>query len=102
MPGGKAQVEPSPRPSAIEDRWILSRLQEIVADTAARIEDYDFSHAALGLYDFVYGELCDWYLELGQAAARPERDVAQGGAPTRDLPPRCSTCCARLSRSRTR
>ena len=36
----------------------------IEADTAARIEDYDFSHAALGLYDFVYGELCDWYLEL--------------------------------------
>jgi valyl-tRNA synthetase len=35
-----------------------------VADTAARIESYDFSHAALGLYDFVYGELCDWYIEL--------------------------------------
>ncbi|MFI5003891.1 MAG: valine--tRNA ligase [Solirubrobacterales bacterium] len=49
---------------AIEDRWILSRLQEIKADTAARIEDYDFSHTALGLYDFVYGELCDWYLEI--------------------------------------
>jgi valyl-tRNA synthetase len=48
----------------IEDRWILSRLQQIKADTAARIEDYDFSHAALGLYDFVYGELCDWYLEI--------------------------------------
>ena len=29
-----------------------------------RIEGFDFSHAALGLYDFVYGELCDWYLEL--------------------------------------
>ena len=34
------------------------------ADTSARIERFDFSHAALGLYDFVYGELCDWYLEL--------------------------------------
>jgi valyl-tRNA synthetase len=58
------EVEPAPRPTTIEDRWILSRLQEIVADTAARIEDYDFSHAALGLYDFVYAELCDWYLEI--------------------------------------
>ncbi len=48
----------------LEDRWILSRLQQVKADTAARIADYDFSHAALGLYDFVYGELCDWYLEI--------------------------------------
>jgi valyl-tRNA synthetase len=53
-----------PQPQAVEDRWILSRLAQIEGDTAARIADYDFSHAALGLYDFVYGELCDWYLEL--------------------------------------
>jgi valyl-tRNA synthetase len=57
-------VEPQPLPRTVEDRWILSRLARIEADTAARIEGYDFSHAALGIYDFVYGELCDWYLEL--------------------------------------
>ncbi|HET7046716.1 MAG TPA: valine--tRNA ligase [Solirubrobacteraceae bacterium] len=51
-------------PRTVEDRWILSRLQRAKADTSARIERFDFSHAALGLYDFVYGELCDWYLEL--------------------------------------
>ncbi len=57
-------LQPAPLPRTVEDRWILSRLTQIVRDTAARIESYDFSHAALGLYDFVYGELCDWYLEL--------------------------------------
>jgi valyl-tRNA synthetase len=57
-------AEPAPRPTAIEDRWILSRLARAEAMLAERIEAYDFSHAALGLYDFVYGELCDWYLEL--------------------------------------
>jgi valyl-tRNA synthetase len=57
-------LEPAARPRAVEDRWILSRLSRIEADTATRIESYDFSHAALGLYDFVYGELCDWYLEI--------------------------------------
>ncbi len=57
-------LEPMAMPRTVEDRWILSRLAQIEADTAARIEDYDFSHAALGIYDFVYGELCDWYLEL--------------------------------------
>jgi valyl-tRNA synthetase len=48
----------------VEDRWILSRLEAAKADFAARIDTFDFSKAALGLYDFVYGELCDWYLEL--------------------------------------
>jgi valyl-tRNA synthetase len=57
-------VQPVASPRTVEDRWILSRLAQVEADTAARIEGYDFSHAALGLYDFVYGELCDWYLEL--------------------------------------
>jgi valyl-tRNA synthetase len=57
-------VRPEALPRTVEDRWILSRLTQVERDTAARIEAYDFSHAALGLYDFVYGELCDWYLEL--------------------------------------
>ena len=53
-----------PQPATIEDRWILSRLARAEAEIAERLERFDFSHAALGLYDFVYGELCDWYLEL--------------------------------------
>ncbi len=61
---GERSPLPSPSPTTVEDRWILSRLQRVKAATAERIESYDFSHAALGLYDFVYGELCDWYLEL--------------------------------------
>ncbi len=52
------------RPRTVEDRWILSRLRRAKAEVGGRIERYDFSHAALALYDFIYGELCDWYLEL--------------------------------------
>jgi valyl-tRNA synthetase len=66
---------------AVEDRWILSRLQRVAADTARRIESYDFSHAALGLYDFVYRELCDWYLEL--VKPRLADDPPVGGAEDR-------------------
>jgi valyl-tRNA synthetase len=55
---------PAARPAAVEDRWILSRLQRAKADAAARIGAFDFSKLAFGLYDFVFGELCDWYLEL--------------------------------------
>jgi valyl-tRNA synthetase len=57
-------AEPAPKPQTVEDRWILSRLEAAKADFAARVEGFDFSKAALGLYDFIYGELCDWYLEL--------------------------------------
>ena len=52
------------RPVEVEDRWILSRLEATRESVRRRIETYDLSHAALELYDFVYGELCDWYLEL--------------------------------------
>jgi valyl-tRNA synthetase len=63
--------------SVVEDRWILSRLARAKADVRARIERYDFSHAALGLYDFVYGELCDWYLELVKPRLRAHDRQAQ-------------------------
>ena len=55
-----------PRPNTVEDRWILSRLQAAKADMASRVDGFDFAKAALGLYDFVYGELCDWYLEMAK------------------------------------
>jgi valyl-tRNA synthetase len=54
----------APRPQTIEDAWILSRLQGAKASVAGAIDNFEFHHAALGLYDFVYGELCDWYLEM--------------------------------------
>ncbi len=49
---------------AIEDRWILSRLTRVQASVAERIAAFDFAKAAQELYDFVYADLCDWYLEL--------------------------------------
>ena len=52
------------RPTAIEDLWILSRLTRIDRTLSGRLAGYDFAHAALDLYAFVYDELCDWYIEL--------------------------------------
>ncbi len=62
---GEVALEPAVgEGSPIEDRWIVSRLQQVAEQTAQQIEQFEFSKAAFGLYDFVYGELCDWYLEL--------------------------------------
>jgi valyl-tRNA synthetase len=69
-----AAVEPAPRPRTVEDRWILSRLQRAIESTRARIEGYDFSHAAQGLYSFFYGELCDWYLEIVKPRLHDEEE----------------------------
>ena len=63
-PGANPPVTVQANPTTVEDRWILSRLQRAQAEFSVRIDAYDFSHAALGLYAFIYGELCDWYLEL--------------------------------------
>jgi len=61
-----ASTDAAPRPTTVHDRWILSRLQAAKAQFDANIAAFDFSKAALGLYDFVYGELCDWYLEFNK------------------------------------
>ncbi|MEV4421306.1 valine--tRNA ligase [Patulibacter sp. NPDC049589] len=75
-------------PTRLEDRWIVSRTERIARETAQRIDEYDFAKAALGLYDFVYGELCDWYLELVKgrdAATDPDLARVLGWALRRTL-----------------
>jgi valyl-tRNA synthetase len=64
VPEGTVLPETAPAPATVEDAWILSRLQAAEAEVARGIDDFDFHVAALRVYDFVYGELCDWYLEL--------------------------------------
>jgi valyl-tRNA synthetase len=59
-----ADAEPRAHPGAVEDRWILSRLQRAIDGFTAGVEGYDFAHAALGFYAFFWSELCDWYLEI--------------------------------------
>jgi valyl-tRNA synthetase len=55
---------PAPSADAPEDRWILSRLERAVAEIGDDLDRYDFAHASLELYRFVWSELCDWYLEI--------------------------------------
>src|SRR5580704_14435405 len=50
--------------TTLEDRWILSRFNCVTADVNDALLTYRFHEAANRIYDFFWGELCDWYLEL--------------------------------------
>jgi len=47
----------------LPDKWILARLDAVSKDVADALDNYRFNEAASGLYNFVWHELCDWYLE---------------------------------------
>jgi len=48
----------------LEDRWILSRFNRVTREVNDAIETYRFHEAANRIYDFFWGEFCDWYIEL--------------------------------------
>ncbi|GHS97991.1 valine--tRNA ligase [Synergistales bacterium] len=55
---------------SLQDKWILSRVQDTVEQETAQIDAYDVGSAARMLYDFVWGDLCDWYLEMAKPALK--------------------------------
>ena len=50
----------------LPDKWILSRLNKVVTEISAHMEDGDFGIAAQNIYDFAWSEFCDWYIELSK------------------------------------
>jgi valyl-tRNA synthetase len=69
-PGLKPSYEPEATGVAgftvttLEDRWILSRFNRVAADVNDALRTYRFHEASNRIYDFFWGEFCDWYLEL--------------------------------------
>ena len=65
---------------ALHDRWILTRTLRVAEETTRLLDAFGIGEAARMLYDFVWGDLCDWYLELSKPALRgeegPERKMA--------------------------
>jgi len=52
------------RSSFLPDRWIRSRVEKVIKEVKEDIDTYKFNEAANVLYNFVWHEFCDWYLEL--------------------------------------
>ncbi len=62
------------------DRWIISRLQKLEAEAAAHFEAYRFDLLAASLYQFIWNEYCDWYLELTKPVMQGSDELAKRGA----------------------
>ncbi len=52
----------------LADRWILSRVEHLTAEVERLFQDYQYSEAGRQLYDFLWSEYCDWYLEIAKIA----------------------------------
>jgi valyl-tRNA synthetase len=78
--GVSAGSEPSTDAAeTIEDLWIVSRLEHLSERTAALLDSFELSRAALELYDAFWSELCDWYLELAKPRLYSEDNEAVSG-----------------------
>ncbi|MFB9566314.1 valine--tRNA ligase [Saccharopolyspora hordei] len=59
------------------DRWILDRVDQLVSDVDALLEDFQFAKSTEALYHFTWDEFCDWYLELSKVQLDAGGDRAE-------------------------
>jgi len=69
--------ESRPIVPSVVDRWIVSRLQDAEASVAGHLEAYRFDLAARAVYEFVWDQYCDWYVELAKVQLATGNDEAQ-------------------------
>jgi len=63
---------------SVADRWLLSRLAAVIAETDALLEEFEFAKACEVLYHFAWDEFCDWYLELAKPMLNGPDEAAAG------------------------
>ena len=72
--GISASIQATPSENLeLSDRWILSRLSEVITSVTAHLENHEFSIAGEELREFTWNEFADWYLEI--AKAHPNEEV---------------------------
>ena len=69
-------------PYTLADKWILSRLQDTVKDVTGLLKRFELGEAGRAIYDFIWSEVCDWYIEIAKPRlynkeAAAERATAQ-------------------------
>ncbi|WP_448808003.1 valine--tRNA ligase [Aminobacterium mobile] len=67
-------IKPLPQKESmrLHDRWILSRTQYVINEVTKLLDGYFIGEAARLLYDFIWRDLCDWYLEMSKPALKSD------------------------------
>lgn len=60
---------------SLADEWILTRLNETIADVTRLAEKYEFGEVGRVLYNFIWDEFCDWYIEMSKIPMNGEDEV---------------------------
>jgi valyl-tRNA synthetase len=68
--------------SSLADRWIVSRLNTVTREVQSALAEYRFNDAASSLYQFIWHEYCDWYVELSKSALKDEEPNKKKAAQT--------------------
>jgi valyl-tRNA synthetase len=64
---------------SLPDRWIRSRLNHAIGETLVAFEDFRFDLAARSIYEFIWNDYCDWYLELAKVSLQSDDPALQRG-----------------------
>lgn len=64
----------------LEDKWILNKLDKLVCEVTNHIEKYEVGIAANKLYDFIWSEYCDWYIEMSKPRLYDESSKTKNSA----------------------
>ena len=77
---GKETVDISEVELTSADKWMLTKLQLVTAEVRRNLEKYEIGMAIGKLYDFVWSEFCDWYIELTKPMLYSQDEKAKTGA----------------------
>ena len=58
------ETEELPANLTYEDKWILSKLNNVIKEVSINLDNYDMGVALQKIYDFIWNEFCDWYIEM--------------------------------------
>ncbi|EEC58050.1 valine--tRNA ligase [[Bacteroides] pectinophilus] len=78
--GGSSSAYKLPENLTAADKWILSRMNKVVAEVTENMEKYELGIAVSKLQDFIWDEFCDWYIEMVKPRLYNDEDTTKDAA----------------------